>query len=134
MKAVVLHAVNDLRYEDVPTPPLAPGHVKVRVGFCGVCGSDIPRIFQKGTYHFPAICGHEFAGTIDQVATDVTGFKPGDRVAVFPLLWCGKWLGCCAIAAARMLNVIKPRTAPGCAPSGWPGSSLPKAGCQSWTG
>ena len=94
MKAVVLHAVNDLRYEDVPTPPLAPGHVKVRVGFCGVCGSDIPRIFQKGTYHFPTICGHEFAGTIDQVAADVTGFKPGDRVAVFPLLWCGKCPAC----------------------------------------
>jgi L-iditol 2-dehydrogenase len=94
MKAVVLHAVNDLRYEDVPTPPLAPGHVKVRVGFCGVCGSDIPRIFTKGTYHFPTICGHEFAGTIEQVAADVTGFKSGDRVAVFPLLWCGKCPAC----------------------------------------
>jgi len=94
MKAVVLHAVNDLRYEDVPVPALAPGHVKVRVGFCGVCGSDIPRIFQKGTYHFPTICGHEFAGTIEQVAADVTGFKAGDRVAVFPLLWCDQCPAC----------------------------------------
>lgn len=94
MKAVVLHAVNDLRYEEVPTPSLAPGHVKVRVGFCGVCGSDIPRIFVKGTYHFPTICGHEFAGTIEQVAADVTGFKAGDRVAVFPLLWCDKCPAC----------------------------------------
>ena len=94
MKAVVLHAVNDCRFEEVPTPALQPGHVKVRIGFCGVCGSDIPRIFEKGTYHFPTICGHEFAGTIDEVAADVTGFKRGDRVAVFPLVWCGKCPAC----------------------------------------
>ncbi|MEI6083150.1 MAG: galactitol-1-phosphate 5-dehydrogenase [Verrucomicrobiota bacterium] len=94
MKAVVLHAVNDLRYEDVPVASLPAGHVRVRVGFCGVCGSDIPRIFSKGTYRFPTICGHEFAGTIGSVASDVTGFQPGDRVAVFPLLWCGKCPAC----------------------------------------
>ncbi len=95
MKALVLHAVGDLRYEDAPEPPLTPGSVRVRVAFCGVCGSDIPRIFVKGTYRFPTICGHEFAGTVEAVAPEVRGFAPGDRVAVFPLLWCGK-CGACA--------------------------------------
>jgi len=94
MKALVLHAVSDLRYEEVPTPMLTPGHVKLRIGFCGVCGSDLPRCFEKGTYRFPTICGHEFAGTIEETATDVTGFRPGDRVTVFPLLWCGKCPSC----------------------------------------
>ena len=93
MQALVLHGVGDLRLEDVPRP--APGAgvddrgVLVRIGFCGVCGSDIPRIFSKGTYSFPTVCGHEFAGTVEAVADGVEGFVPGDRVAVFPLLWCG---------------------------------------------
>jgi L-iditol 2-dehydrogenase len=64
----------------------------VRIGYCGVCGSDIPRTFTKGTYHFPTIIGHEFAGTVAGVGTEVTRFQAGDKVAVFPLLWCG----CCA--------------------------------------
>ena len=98
MKAIVLHAVNDLRYEDVQLAALPVGHVRVRVGFCGVCGSDIPRIFSKGTYRFPTVCGHEFAGTIEAVAPDVGGWKAGDRATVFPLLWCGK---CPACAAGR---------------------------------
>ncbi len=87
MDAIVLHGVSDLRYEKVPVPELRPGTVRVRVGFCGVCGSDIPRCFVKGTYHFPTICGHEFAGTVEAVGDGVTEYRIGDRVAVFPLLW-----------------------------------------------
>ena len=58
MKAAVLHAVNDLRYEDVPMPEVKEGEVLLKVKAAGVCGSDIPRIFTKGTYHFPTIPGH----------------------------------------------------------------------------
>ncbi|PQO29032.1 galactitol-1-phosphate 5-dehydrogenase [Blastopirellula marina] len=87
MNAIVLHAVGDLRYEQVPIPILRPGTVRVRIGFCGVCGSDIPRCFSKGTYSFPTICGHEFAGTVEECGEGVVNFQPGDRVAVFPLLW-----------------------------------------------
>jgi len=94
MHALVLHAVGDLRYEQVPKPQPARGEVLVRVGFCGVCGSDIPRIFVKGTYHFPTICGHEFAGTIEACGADVAGYQVGDRVLVFPLLWCGRCAAC----------------------------------------
>ena len=87
MEAIVLHGVGDLRYEQVPIPDLRPDTVRVRIGFCGVCGSDIPRCFTKGTYSFPTVCGHEFAGTIEACAERVTQFQVGDRVAVFPLLW-----------------------------------------------
>ena len=87
MEAIVLHGVSDLRLEDVPVPELGPGQVLVRIGFCGVCGSDIPRCFVKGTYHFPTICGHEFAGTIESIGDGGTPFRVGDRVAVFPLIW-----------------------------------------------
>jgi len=94
MDALVLHGVGDARFEKVPKPEPAPGEVLVRVAFCGVCGSDIPRTFVKGTYHFPTICGHEFAGTVEACGDEVDDYAAGDRVVVFPLLWCGRCASC----------------------------------------
>ncbi len=94
MRALVLHGVGDLRIEPIGRPRPGPGQVRVRIGFCGVCGSDIPRIFVKGTYRFPTVCGHEMAGTVDFCGEGVDDLKPGDPVAVFPLLWCGRCAAC----------------------------------------
>ncbi len=94
MEALVLHAVGDLRLEQIPVPSVSEGQVRVQIGFCGVCGSDIPRIFSKGTYSFPTVCGHEFAGTVELCGPGVDDFEQGDRVVVFPLLWCGKCAAC----------------------------------------
>jgi L-iditol 2-dehydrogenase len=91
MKALNLHAVGDLRYEDVPMPVRQPGEVLLKIHACGICGSDIPRIFQHGTYHFPTIVGHEFSGEI------VDADNPemiGRRAAVFPLIPCRKCSSC----------------------------------------
>ena len=62
MKAYVLHGIGDLRYEEWPVPELQPGWALVKVLVAGICSSDIPRIFTKGTDHFPTIPGHEFCG------------------------------------------------------------------------
>lgn len=94
MQALVLHAVGDARFESIPQPSPGPGEVLVRVAFCGVCGSDIPRTFVKGTYHFPTVCGHEFSGTVEQCGEGVEGFAPGEPVTVFPLIWCGRCPAC----------------------------------------
>ena len=48
MEAVVLHGISELKYQQVPVPELRPGTVRVQLGFCGVCGSDIPRSFLQG--------------------------------------------------------------------------------------
>lgn len=53
MKAYALHAINDLRYENVQEPKLKDNEVLVKVKAAGICGSDIPRIYQTGTYSFP---------------------------------------------------------------------------------
>jgi L-iditol 2-dehydrogenase len=93
MMACNLHAVGDLRYEEVSVPSLAKDEVMLQVKAAGICGSDIPRVFEKGTYHFPTIPGHEFAGEIIDV-------NPGDeallgkKAAVFPLIPCGKCEAC----------------------------------------
>ncbi|GMU94206.1 MAG: galactitol-1-phosphate 5-dehydrogenase [Candidatus Hydrogenedentota bacterium] len=94
MKASVLHGVGDLRYETVPDPEPAPGEAVVRVGACGVCGSDIPRIFSKGTYSFPTIPGHELAGTVARVGGGVDEALVGRRVTVFPLIPCRRCAMC----------------------------------------
>lgn len=98
MKACVLHGVGDLRYQDAPCPVPRAGEVRVRVAACGVCGSDIPRIFVKGTYRFPLIPGHEFAGTVEATGEGADPALTGTRVAVFPLLPCRK---CPMCAMAR---------------------------------
>lgn len=94
MRALVLHGIGDLRLEEVPTPVPAAGEVLIRVVACGVCGSDIPRIFEKGAYRFPVICGHELAGLVAGCGAGVDDLEEGDRVTVFPLIWCGRCAPC----------------------------------------
>lgn len=88
MKAYILAAPNDLTYQDVDMPLCRPGWVLVQVKAAGICSSDIPRIFVKGTYHFPTIPGHEFSGIVVQAIDDADGTWVGKRVGVFPLIPC----------------------------------------------
>lgn len=94
MKACVLHAIGDLRLEDLPTAMPQKGEALVRVAACGVCGSDIPRVFTKGTYQFPLVPGHEFSGVVEAVGSGVDPVWKGRRVAVFPLIPCRNCAAC----------------------------------------
>ncbi len=94
MKALVLRANGRLAVEEraAPLGPSEPCAV-VRVAACGVCGSDIPRAFDGGAYHYPLVLGHEFSGVVEE---PMPGGKlgRGTRVAVFPLLPCRKCKPC----------------------------------------
>lgn len=94
MKANVLHGVGDLRYEDVAMPTLKPGEVLVKVRACGICGSDVPRVFVNGTYHFPTVPGHEFAGEVVDAYDEKNKGLIGTRAAVFPLIPCMECNSC----------------------------------------
>jgi len=94
MKACVLHAIGDLRVEEVDTPQAKPGGVLVKIKACGICGSDIPRVFIKGTYQFPTIPGHEFSGQIVDVGAGVDSALIGKKAAIFPLIPCHKCSSC----------------------------------------
>lgn len=94
MKAYVLHGIADLKYEDTQIPKLEPGWVLVEVMAAGICGSDIPRIFETGTYHFPTIPGHEFSGIVKEVSSQDDRKWLGKRVGVFPLMPCMKCDSC----------------------------------------
>ncbi len=94
MKAGVVHAKNDIRYEDIEKPKAEPGKVVVKVKYTGICGSDIPRVNGDACHYYPNVLGHEFSGVIDEVGEGVTSVKPGDRVAGMPLVPCMKCPDC----------------------------------------
>lgn len=81
--------------EDVADDPLGPGDVRLEVGRCGICGSDIT--FTSGSgFDYPTGCrlGHETAGTVIETGSAVTSFRIGDRVSVFPRGFCGNCNSC----------------------------------------
>jgi L-iditol 2-dehydrogenase len=104
MKALVLEDVGKLVYKDVPTPAPQVGEVLLHIKACGICSSDFDRCLKTGTYHFPTIPGHEFAGQVVAVGDGVDSALIGRRAAVFPLLPCRKCDQCRIEAYARCRN------------------------------
>ncbi|MBN2152274.1 MAG: alcohol dehydrogenase catalytic domain-containing protein [Candidatus Lokiarchaeota archaeon] len=95
MKAAVLEAVKRLSVKDVPTPKAAGSMALVRVKACGICMTDYKAFSGDRTnVSFPTICGHEFAGVIEQVGEGVRFFSPGDEVICAPVANCGVCAEC----------------------------------------
>jgi L-iditol 2-dehydrogenase len=94
MKAGVVHARDDIRYEDIEKPVPKKGQVLIKVKYTGICGSDVPRVNGDACHYFPNVLGHEFSGTIEDVGEGVTSLKAGDRVAGVPLVPCMKCEDC----------------------------------------
>lgn len=90
MKAWVLNDIGDVCLRDVSVPEPGEGWVRVHVKAAGICGSDIPRIYETGAHRMPLIPGHEFAGVVDKVGVGVPESLNGKRVAVFPKIPCKK--------------------------------------------
>lgn len=88
MKAYVLHGIGDLRYGEVPVPDCPRGWALVEVRAAGICSSDVPRVYERGTYRFPTIPGHEFAGVVARAGEGTDPSLSGRRVGVFPLIPC----------------------------------------------
>ncbi|KAH8171497.1 alcohol dehydrogenase groES-like domain-containing protein [Sarocladium implicatum] len=86
IKASVLHGAKDLRVEDRELPSLAPDEVEVAVQATGLCGSDLHYYnhYRNGDIlvREPLSLGHESAGTVLAVGSEVKGLSAGDRVAL----------------------------------------------------
>ena len=81
MKAAFVKDSSSVVVEDVENPILGTGDVLVKMHACGICGSDLEKVF--GKYSQPSTrLGHEPSGTIEKVGENVTDFKKGDRVFV----------------------------------------------------
>ena len=91
MKAVIVNEGGALSLEDIDIPKItSPDQILVKIAYCGLCGSDIPRIFHHGAHFYPIILGHEFSGTVIETGNDVTEFEVGDLISCVPLLPCFK--------------------------------------------
>ena len=93
MKAAVFLGAGDIELKDLPDPKPEPGEVVIRVGYCGICGSDL-EAYATGMYETGLTIGHEFAGTIVQVGPGVSGWQVGDRVVVGDAVSCGDCQSC----------------------------------------
>lgn len=106
MKAAMWYAKKDVRIEEIEEPKTVRGSVKIKVKWCGICGSDLheylggPIFIPVGQPHplsgntAPVVLGHEFSGEVCEVGEGVTKLKVGDRVTVEPIVACGKCPAC----------------------------------------
>jgi 2-desacetyl-2-hydroxyethyl bacteriochlorophyllide A dehydrogenase len=88
MKAAVITEPGRLEIATVEDPTPGPREVVVQVSGCGLCGTDLHILQGEFAPKLPIIPGHEFAGEVVAVGTDVTELSPGARVAVDPSLYC----------------------------------------------
>jgi (R,R)-butanediol dehydrogenase/meso-butanediol dehydrogenase/diacetyl reductase len=85
-----------LEIETLPDPVPLEGEVVIKVGKCGICGSDLHMTDGHGAIQMPPghILGHEFSGEIVEVGKGVQGFKVGDLITSMPTTGCGSCPAC----------------------------------------
>lgn len=106
--AVVISAPGQAALARIDMPEIRPGDVVIKVGFVGVCGTDLEiyrgtlAYFASGLGSYPIVPGHEVSGTVVATGTAVGGLADGDRVVVECIQSCdacpqcqrGNWIGC----------------------------------------
>jgi len=97
LKALRWHNQKDIRLEEIDEPTVKAGQVKLKVKWCGICGSDLheylggPIFIPVGTPHpltnevAPVTLGHEFSGEVVEIGEGVKNYQVGDRVVVEPI-------------------------------------------------
>jgi L-iditol 2-dehydrogenase len=91
MHALVLSEYKKLGIEDRPVPVCGPRDVLIQVAACGICGSDVHGYDgSTGRRAPPIVMGHEAAGVVAAVGTEVADIAPGDRVTFDSTVYCAK--------------------------------------------
>ena len=122
MKAMMLTGIRQFEMQEVPSPKITSGDdVLIRMTTVGVCGSDV-HYYSTGrigsqVVDYPFTVGHEGAGIVEEVGTDVSRVKPGDRIAIEPAVSC--WTcGQCRAGRPHTCEHLKflgcPGQMPGC--------------------
>lgn len=95
--AIFKEAGQPVVIEERPDPKPGPDEVVVKVGRCGICGSDV-HMTEKHAFSFAAgsALGHEFAGEVVEVGSAVKQLKPGDIISAMPMAGCGTCAACVA--------------------------------------
>jgi (R,R)-butanediol dehydrogenase / meso-butanediol dehydrogenase / diacetyl reductase len=106
LKAALWYDAKDIRVEQITEPIVDKDQVKIKVEYCGICGSDLheyaagPIFIPVGEPHpisndkAPIVMGHEYTGEVVEIGANVTDISIGDRVCVEPIYNCGKCASC----------------------------------------
>lgn len=100
MKALTIYGPGNIGYAEVEKPVPGPLEVVAKVKYCGVCGTDgeiysgHSTLYGDGLIHYPVRIGHEWSGVVESVGSEVTDFKPGDRVISDTGSSCGECEEC----------------------------------------
>jgi L-iditol 2-dehydrogenase len=106
VKALVLTEYGHLDYRDVPKPEIGADEVLVQVRACGICGSDVHGMDgSTGRRVPPIIMGHEAAGVIAEVGSDVADWKVGERITFDSTIYCGE----CHFCRRGLINLCDDR-------------------------
>ncbi|MEW5816692.1 MAG: alcohol dehydrogenase catalytic domain-containing protein, partial [Spirochaetota bacterium] len=95
MKAAVFEKIGQLTIKEVETPVCPPNGILIKVEACAICGTDV-KVFHFGHryIHPPRVTGHELAGAIVQVGSELEGFQVGNKITVAPAIPCGRCYYC----------------------------------------
>ena len=108
MRAAIFHGAGQpVAIEQRPDPEPGAGEVVIRIGRCGVCGTDLHRTSGHSRLGLPpgSMFGHEFAGEVVALGKDVSRLKIGDRITAMPLAGCG---ACAACELGYPINCVNP--------------------------
>jgi L-iditol 2-dehydrogenase len=112
MNTLVLVAYNRFEMHERPVPEIGPDDVLLRVAACGICGSDVHGMDGSGGRRQPPlIMGHEAAGVIARLGSNVTGWSEGDRVTFDSIISCRT----CWFCRRGQSNLCDRRRVPGVA-------------------
>jgi len=79
MKAAIVEGSSNIEIKNLVKPPLGPDEILVKMHACGICGSDVEKVF--GEYGQPSMkLGHEPAGIITEIGSEISDLSVGDRV------------------------------------------------------
>jgi (R,R)-butanediol dehydrogenase / meso-butanediol dehydrogenase / diacetyl reductase len=95
VKAALFHGLRDMTLGEITVPEVGSGMVKIKVEYCGICGSDLHEYLEgPREYRTHNQMGHELSGVVAEAGADVTKVRVGDKVTVEPHVPCGKCENC----------------------------------------
>ena len=113
MEALLLKQYKQLAMVEMPAPTIGPDDVLVRVRACGICGSDVHGFDgSTGRRIPPLVMGHEAAGQVAAVGSNVHDLGEGDRVTFDSTIYCGR----CFYCARGEVNLCENREVLGVSP------------------
>ncbi len=89
MKAALYAGVKNLSVEELPLQKINDDDLVIKVGACGVCGTDFHIFNGDAPAKVPVIIGHEYAGEVVETGKNALEFKTGDKVVIDPNIYCG---------------------------------------------